>query len=571
MHEKSDAQLLREYAEHGNEAAFREIVVRHTDLVYSSALRQATSPDLARDVAQSVFTDLARKAQPLARTLDESASLLGWLYRSTRFAALNQLRDDRRRQARERQAMQNSDPTSETIPEWDRVRPALDEAMTDLSDDDRDALLLRFFKNQDFRAIGQSLGVSDDAAQKRVSRALEKLRAEFARRGVTTTAVALSTALSANAITIAPAGLAGALSSTALAGTTLATTATATAIKTIAMTTLQKTLITATIAAAVGTGIYEARQASTLRSQVQTLQQQQAPLAEQLTGLKTENERLSNLVAQAKDSQALSQAQFSELLKLRGKANLAQTDSRELAQLKSTLAQQTGKMPDYLTNAMATGMGTAEKFMQKDALARLSRMKKMLNLTDDQEQAISDIMTSHIQRQSQMTQDLMTGKSTPEQQLALAGNKENQETEIKALFTPEQLAAYPEYIQAEKITAADNSAKNDASRIADNFSLSKEQQEQIRASFYQMNLNETANGLNQEAISAAKKSGNITDALNMSIELQKSQLEEKLKILGNILSPEQINTYRKEQMNQINMLADAMKMFLPQKPAGTTN
>ena len=117
MHEKSDAQLLREYAEHGNEAAFREIVVRHTDLVYSSALRQATSPDLARDVAQSVFTDLARKAQPLARTLDESASLLGWLYRSTRFAALNQLRDYRRRQARERQAMQNSDPNSETTPD----------------------------------------------------------------------------------------------------------------------------------------------------------------------------------------------------------------------------------------------------------------------------------------------------------------------------------------------------------------------------------------------------------------------------------------------------------------------
>ncbi|HEX7470329.1 MAG TPA: sigma-70 family RNA polymerase sigma factor, partial [Verrucomicrobiae bacterium] len=410
MHEKSDAQLLREYAEHGNEAAFREIVVRHTDLVYSSALRQATSPDLARDVAQSVFTDLARKAQPLARTLDESASLLGWLYRSTRFAALNQLRDDRRRQARERQAMQNSDPTSETIPEWDRVRPALDEAMTDLSDEDRDALLLRFFKNQDFRAIGQSLGVSDDAAQKRVSRALEKLRAEFTRRGVTTTAVALSTALSANAITIAPAGLAGALSSTALAGTIIATTATATAIKTIAMTTLQKTLITATIAAAVGTGIYEAHQASTLRSQVQTLQQQQAPFAEQLTGLKTENERLSNLVAQAKDSQVLSQAQFNELLKLRGKANLAQKDSHELAKLKSTLAQQTGRMPDYLTNAMASGLAMAEKFRKKDALTKLDRMKKILNLTDDQQQAISDIMVKHIERDSQMTLDMMAGK-----------------------------------------------------------------------------------------------------------------------------------------------------------------
>src|SRR5512144_616267 len=106
MQAKSDAQLLREYAECQNEAAFREIVLRHADLVYSSALRQVTSPDLARDVAQSVFTDLARKAQPLAKSLDENASILGWLFRSTRFAALNQLRDDRRRLERQRQAME---------------------------------------------------------------------------------------------------------------------------------------------------------------------------------------------------------------------------------------------------------------------------------------------------------------------------------------------------------------------------------------------------------------------------------------------------------------------------------
>jgi hypothetical protein len=149
---------------------------------------------------------------------------------------------------------------------------------------------------------------------------------------------------------------------------------------------------------------------------------------------------------------------------------------------------------------------------------------------------------------------------------------------IKALLTSGQLAAYPEYMQAEKITAeaekvttADNSANFDASRIANDFSLSKEQQEQIRASFYQMNLNEPAKGLNQEAISTAKRSGNITDALNMSIELQKSQLEEKLKILGSVLTPEQINTYREEQMNRINMQAEAIKMLLPQKTAETTH
>ena len=195
MQEKTDAQLLRDYAEHRNEAAFRELVNRHADVVYASALRQVSSPDLAQDIAQSVFTDLARKAQPLAITLTGDTSLLGWLFRSTRFLALNQLRDDRRRQARERHAMQHFDPASETAPEWERVQPVLDEAMADLSDEDRDALLLRFFKNRDFHAIGAALGVSDDAAQKRVSRALERLRTQLTSRGVTTTAVALSTVL----------------------------------------------------------------------------------------------------------------------------------------------------------------------------------------------------------------------------------------------------------------------------------------------------------------------------------------------------------------------------------------
>ncbi len=137
MSEASDAQLLRAYVEHGDEAAFREIVLRHTDAVYSAALRQVRAPELARDVAQSVFADLARKASLLSRTLEARASLLGWLYRSTRFAALNHLREDHRRRVRERLARQQFDPAPDPAPEWERLRPVLDEAMADLSEDDR--------------------------------------------------------------------------------------------------------------------------------------------------------------------------------------------------------------------------------------------------------------------------------------------------------------------------------------------------------------------------------------------------------------------------------------------------
>src|SRR3982750_466811 len=113
---KSDAQLLGEYAEHHSEAAFGEILARHTDLVYSAALRQVGAPDLAHDISQRVFVDLAKKARSLARKLKNDASLAGWLYRGTRYESLTLMRADRRRQARERQAMADLDCGSETSP-----------------------------------------------------------------------------------------------------------------------------------------------------------------------------------------------------------------------------------------------------------------------------------------------------------------------------------------------------------------------------------------------------------------------------------------------------------------------
>src|SRR5438132_11380690 len=117
MQSKSDAELLREYAEQADEPAFREIVLRHADLVYSAAARQVGSPDLACDVAQKVFSDLARKARSVAASLGENSSLAGWLYRGARFQALNLRRDEIRRHSRERQAMEQLILNSETSPD----------------------------------------------------------------------------------------------------------------------------------------------------------------------------------------------------------------------------------------------------------------------------------------------------------------------------------------------------------------------------------------------------------------------------------------------------------------------
>ncbi len=308
---KSDAQLLREYAVEKSEPAFAEVVHRHANLVYSAALRQVGSPDLAGEIAQRVFMDLARKSGSLAGKLREDASLAGWLYRATRYAALNLLREERRRHARERQVMHDLHSASESSPDWDSVSPLLDEALSALDDEERDALLLRFFKNQDFRAVGAALGISDDTAQKRVARSLEKLRAALLRRGVTTTTAVLSAALATQAVQAAPAGLAATWISASLANATAEVGATLTLLKFMSMTKLQLSLAAIVVGGLAVTSVIQHQTESKMREEAQALRQQVA-------GLAADNESLSNRLAQVRAPSPLADDQFRELLRLRG-------------------------------------------------------------------------------------------------------------------------------------------------------------------------------------------------------------------------------------------------------------
>ena len=135
---------------------------------------------LAHDVAQLVFTDLARKAPSLSRTV----VLGGWLHRATLYAAAQMMRSDRRRRLREQAAAMTA-LESETATDWQAIRPALDEALDKLNQTDRNALLLRYFEHRSLAEIGSALGTNEDAAGKRVKRALEKLRVVLVRRGIT--------------------------------------------------------------------------------------------------------------------------------------------------------------------------------------------------------------------------------------------------------------------------------------------------------------------------------------------------------------------------------------------------
>lgn len=212
-----DVELLRRYLAEKSEEAFAELVRRHLDLVYSVALRHVGGDaHMAQDVAQVVFTTLARKAGPLSGR----PVLAGWLYRATRFAAIDAVRSEARRHRREQEArtMDEFSTDPEAPADWDKLRPLLERAIADLNQDDRDAVVLRFFNGCSFAEVGAKLRLTENAARMRVQRALGKLHATLARRGCTSTAAAIALAL-ANAPSIAaPAGMAAAVTTGALQG-----------------------------------------------------------------------------------------------------------------------------------------------------------------------------------------------------------------------------------------------------------------------------------------------------------------------------------------------------------------
>lgn len=288
---------------------------------------------LAHDVSQGVFIALAQNAGQLA----ERPVLAGWLHRTAQNIAAQTIRTAVRRRQREQEVATMKDFLSESDagsePAWAEVAEHLDAALGELNEVDRDAILLRYFQKKSAADMALVLGISDEAAQKRVSRAVERLREFLGARGVTAGAGTLAAVISANAVQGAPAGLALSISASALGHTAVSasTIACSAATKTIAMTTLQKTIVTVTLAGVTGFGIYETRQAAHLRDQVQTLQQQQAPLTDQVRQLQREQteatQRLSNLSADL----VRAKTNNLELMRLRNEVGLLRAQTNLLA------------------------------------------------------------------------------------------------------------------------------------------------------------------------------------------------------------------------------------------------
>ncbi len=323
-----DNELLRRYASTGSEDAFAELVSRYVNLVYSAALRQVGgNAHLAQDTAQTVFTDLARKAD----SLSNRESLAGWLYTSAHFAASNIVRREARRRGHEENFMRS--PIHDPAPQedWERLRPALDSVMHELKEADREALLLRYFENRPFAEVGLKLGVNENTARMRVERALEKLRTLLAKRGVTAGA-ALASVISANAVQVAPGGLAAVLTSTSLATASAGTSLTL--LKLMTATKLKLLVGTLAVAGAATTLVIQHRAEKTLSNENELLR-------EQVSQLNSNVNFFSNKLSDAEiKSSPVEQA--GDLLKLRAQVADLRHQMGEAAKIIAQNVHQTG-------------------------------------------------------------------------------------------------------------------------------------------------------------------------------------------------------------------------------------
>jgi RNA polymerase sigma factor (sigma-70 family) len=431
----TDQQLLRDYAGQRSEAAFAELVSRHVDLVYSAAWRLVRDRHLAEDVTQGVFVALTRSAPQLT----DRSVLSGWLHRTAQNLAANTIRSDARRRTREQEAAaMNELLATEPASVWEHIAPHLDAALGELSEPDRDAVLLRYFERKSAREMAGILGTSEEAAQKRVSRAVERLREFFAQRGVTVGASGLVAVLSANAVQAAPVELAVTISAAVLAGTAVSTATAIVATKAIAMTTLQKTAVAATVAVLAGAGIYEAHQASHLREQNQTLQQQQAPLTEQVQRLQRERDDATNRLAGLQEDYARlkSNPDQSELLRLRG----------EVGRLRQQLVDRAAH-PDSPSNGLAALMRdpAMKEYMRQQTLNYVASshngLIRELHLTAEQKDQFIKIVG---EAGFKVAEAFSTQNRAAFEQ-ARSGIKDDAESQLKSLLGDAGLARCKEF------------------------------------------------------------------------------------------------------------------------------
>ena len=430
------SQFARDPAAREGQDAFKTLVERHLNLVYSAALRLVRSPQLAEEVSQSVFTQLASHADGLK----PGTILTAWLHQVTYHAAIDVVRREARRQAREKIACEMSLLMDDNAAAWTQIEPHLDEAVQSLDDIDRAAILLRFFENKSLREVGETLGASEDAAQKRVTRALDRLRDYFIKNKIATpTGGSLAGVISAHVIQSAPVGLSSTIASVSLSAATVSTTASLTTAKIIAMTTLQKIAIGVVLAAAVATIVYQQHEVSHLRQEADGSAQQQArekTLSQQIQQLQQERDQASNELASAKEENAALKNRPSEVLKLRGENGVLRDQK---AQLGATTAiskmTATPEARQLLHDQQKVGMGMLYK-----------QFATQLKLTPDQTEKLNDVLADYVLKNVDQITSAIHDKTPPDQlRQVFAGEDTALDQNIQDTLGADAVAQYHDY------------------------------------------------------------------------------------------------------------------------------
>lgn len=320
-----DDQLIAEFSDLRSEQAFVALLERHLNLVFATALRLVGDRGIAEEITQSVFVTLAQSAGKLGR----HPTIAGWLYQTTLNKSRERLRSELRRHRREQIAVKLETAEIEGDSVWSALVPLLDEALLELRETDRLAVIMHFMEEQSFREVGAVLGVGEDAARKRIDRCLDQLTAFFRKRGFAVPVIAAGTPLFAFSSQAVPIGLAASVTTASLAAApAVGASVGLGAMNILGMTKLQITVVSVIVAAGVTTPLVLQHQSlNRLRHENQTLHRQVGEVAQ----LREEAERLSKLAAQ---SNALTGEQLSELLRLRGQVGLLRQQTNELATLR---------------------------------------------------------------------------------------------------------------------------------------------------------------------------------------------------------------------------------------------
>ena len=428
-------QLLSQYVKDGSEDAFGELVKRYIDLVYSAAVRLLNNDThLAQDVTQTVFLDLARQA----RTLSSEVMLGGWLHRHTCFVASKTLRSQRRRKLREQHAVEMN-TIHDTGAEFASVAPILDDAINQLGAEDRAAILARFFEQRDFRGVGDALGSTEEAARKRVNRALEKLHLLLKQRGVSLPVAALGSILATEAVTAAPVGLAAGVAAGAVAG---ANATTLTVLKIMSVTKL-KTGIAAAIVAALAVPLAMQHRNQTRLLEENEALQRKVQTIDQLTA---ENERLAELLAQATAPFPVSssQTQSQEVLRLRGEVGRLRREQADAAGRKSIGPSPVSALLD------SPEIHKRIRSQQRASMASVyEEFVKTANLNSNQVEQFNDLLADNVMTNvARISSVLREGKSREEVEQAFKEQETSLNNSIQALLGPELFTQYQDYTRS---------------------------------------------------------------------------------------------------------------------------